>query len=265
MATFGYLASDALDTELGNNDSAVLFTTARRQHAINEGQRQFADLTECAIKQSSVTVSSGGREFDLLSTTILPGSSLARYLRVADQGPVYLVSDTSGNLQTIAGDEFPQRDVPWLDANQPGWRSTNTGTPDTWYLRRDAGSLYFGLNCPANVSTSETAELLIPYVVEPSSMTASTNQPFNFAGVVRTDLRPYHPALVHFAASELEKLRKDQDASDKQLQKFLGYVQRYIAAIKPKGGKTLRQTRSYFQEMRRGASDRYSVPAPWWR
>jgi hypothetical protein len=68
---------------------------------------------------------------------------------------------------------------------------------------------------------------------------------------------------VHYAAHDLEKLRKDPEASDRQLQKFLGYVQRYIAAIKPKGGKTLRQTRSYFRETRRGAA--YDLPAPWWR
>lgn len=264
MATFGWLSADALDTELGSNDSAVLFTTARRQHAINEAQRQFADLTECVIKQSSVTLSSGSREFDLLSTAILPGSSVAGFLRVADQGPAYLVSDSNGNLQTIAGDDFPERNVAWLDAADPGWRSTNCGTPSGWYLRRDAGSLNFGLNRPAQISTAETGELLIPYVVNPSSMTASTNQPFTFAGSVRKDLQPYHQALVHYAAHDLEKLRKDPEASDRQLQKFLGYVQRYIAAVKPKGAKSLRQQRSYFRNARGGESD-HSPRAPWWR
>jgi hypothetical protein len=242
----------------------VLFTTARRKHAINEGQRQFADLTECVIRQSSVTVSSSAREFDLLSTSILAGSSNAAFLRVAEQGPAYLVSDSNGNLQTIAGDDFPERDVAWLDAADEGWRSTHTGTPSAWYQRRDAGSLYFGLNRPAQISTAETGELLIPYVVNPSSMTVSSNVPFNFAGVVRKDLQPYHQALVHYAAHDLEKLRKDPEASNQQLQKFLGYVQRYIAAVKPKGTKTLRQARSYFRDAR-GRGDLVGARAPWWR
>lgn len=263
MADFGWLYQDALDTELGSNDSAVLFTTARRKHAINEGQRQFADLTECAIKRSSVTLSSGSREFDLLSSAILTGSSSARFLRVAGEGPVYQVSDTTPSVQTIAGDDFPQRDVPWLDAVEPGWRSTACGMPSAWYLRRDAGSLYFGLNRPADISTAQTGELLIPWVVEPSSMTASTHVPFSFAGVDRSDLRPYHQALVHYAAHDLEKLRKDPDASDRQLQKFLGYVQRYIMAVKPKGAKSLRQSRSYFRDAR-GMRDLGSPRAPWW-
>ncbi len=263
MAQFSSLYSDALTQELGTDDASVLFTTARRKHAVNEGQRQFADLTECAVKQSSITVSSGGREFNLLSS-VLTGSSAAPFLRVSRQGPVYLVNDTSGNLQQVSGDLFPQRDVAWLDAAQPGWRSTNTGTPSAWYMRPDAGANYFGLNCPADVSTSETAQLLIPYVVNPSSMTSDTSIPFSFANVARTDLVPYHQALVHWAASDLEKLRKDVQASDRQLQKFLGYVQRYIAEMKPKGPRSLRTSRSYFREARR-VGEVGSPIAPWWR
>lgn len=263
MASFATLYSDTLDTELGSNDSAVLFTTARRKHAINEGMRQFADLTECVIRQSSVTVSSSAREFNLLSTAILPGSSNAAFLRVAEQGPVYLVSDSNGDLQTIAGDDFPERDVAWLDAAEPGWRSTHTGTPSAWYTRRDAGALYFGLDRPAEVSTSETAELLIPYVFNPSSMTASTDVPFSFAGTPRKDLQPYHQACVHWAAHDLEKLRKDPEASERQLQVFLGYVQRYLAAVKPKGAKSLRMSRSYFRQAR-GTRESGSYRSPWW-
>ena len=37
---------------------------------------------------------------------------------------------------------------------------------------------------------------------------------------------PFH-GFVHYAAHQLEKLRRDEQASDRQLQKFLGYVQQY--------------------------------------
>ena len=37
MANFETLYTSDLDVELGSNDSAVLFTTARRKHAINQG------------------------------------------------------------------------------------------------------------------------------------------------------------------------------------------------------------------------------------
>src|SRR3990167_638243 len=268
MATFLALYGDALYTELGTDDSTNLFTTARRQSAINEGQRQFADLTECLVRRSTVTVTSGGREFNLNSTAALPGSSNAAYLRVSREGPAYLTYDSNASLQqTVAGDDFPQRDVAWLDAAQSDWRSTNRGTPTAWYLRPDGGNLYIWLNVPSDVSTSssETAEIVVPYVVKPSSMTADTHVPFRFSSVSRTDLQPYEQALVHYAAHKLEKLRKNTEASDYQLQTFLGYVQRYMAMLRPKGPRTLRTARSYFREARRGydRDDGNTAPA-WW-
>lgn len=267
MASFVTLYGDALDTELGTADSTILFTTARRKAAINEGQRQFADLTECVVKRSTVTVSSSAREFNLLSSAIVPGSSAAPYLRLSREGPTYITYDTAGTQQTvISGDEdFPQRDVSWLDAADQGWRSTNTGTPSAWYLRPDGGALNFGLNCPADVSTSETAELLIPYVVKPSSMTSDTHVPFRFSSLSRTDLQPYEQALVHYAAHKLEKLRKDKEASQEQLQAFIGYVQRYVATWRPKGTRTLRTARSYFKDARRGGYDAGGPIGPWWQ
>jgi hypothetical protein len=44
----------------------------------------------------------------------------------------------------------------------------------------------------------------------------------------------------------MEKLRRD-DASDRQLQKFLGYVSSWWSENRKKGGQTLTQARNYFQ------------------
>src|SRR5688500_11460275 len=93
MATFSALYDDALHTELGTNDTAVLVTSARRKHAINEALRQFADLTECLVRQSTITASSGVQEYNLHSTTVLPGGD---FLRVATQPPVFQISDSNG-------------------------------------------------------------------------------------------------------------------------------------------------------------------------
>lgn len=261
MASFADLYTDAIDTELGSNDSAVLFTTARRKHAVNEGLRQFADLTECLVRQSTVTVTSSGQEYNLNATTVIAAGD---FVRVAAQAPVYQTFDSNGSLQmSLAGDEdFPQRDVQWLDAADNGWRSTSLGTPSAWYLRRDGGALYFGLDCPADVSSNETAQLIIPYVPKPSSMTSDTDVPFTLGGLTRNDLEPYHQGLVHYAAHKLEKLRKDMEASDRQLQAFLGYVQRYIQATRPKGPRAVRTAKSYFKDSQRShAGDRSRLAA----
>lgn len=257
MPQFSQLWQDDLTTELGTNDTSVLFTDARRKHAVNVGLRQFADLTECFVKRSSVTVSSSAREFNLLSTTILPAGDFAR---MADQGPVYVKTDTAGNQQFIAGDDFPERKIPFLDAAQSGWRSTTPGDPTGWYLRADGGAMYFGLDCPANVSTSETAELLIPYVPYLSSVTADTSIPWSS----RVDLSLFQQASVHYAAHLMEKLRRDDERANTQMQMFLGYVQRYNAQKQKKGPKAVRAANSYFKNAR-GSRDVGSPLAPWWR
>lgn len=262
MPQFSALWGDALTTELGTNDTSVLFTDARRKHAVNEGYRQFADLTECFVKRSTVTVSSSAQEFNLNSTSVLPGGD---FLRVSGEAPVYRKTDTAGNTQDYAGDEsFPQRDIAWLDSAESGWRSTVTGDPAGWYLRRDGGALYFGLDRPADVSTSETAELIIPYVALPSSMTSDTAVPFAVSTNYRTDLTPYHQGMVHYAAHLLEKMRRDKQAAQEQLQLFLGYVSRYLAVTRPKGPRSVRAARSYFKQARVSEGER-SLRAPWWR
>lgn len=261
MAQFSALYDEALHVELGTNDTQVLFTGARRKHAVNEGLRQFADLTECLVRQSTISATNGIQEFNL---NVL---SSGDFLRVAAQGPVFEISDSNGVQQTIAGDQFPQRDIPYLDAAESGWRSTVAGAPTGWYLRRDGAGLYFGLDRPLYLSTgsTQTAKLILPYVPNPSSMTADTHTPYQFGAAARTDLQPYHAALVHYAAHDLEKLRKDQEASDRQLQKFLGYVQRYFSATRPKGTRSVRTAVSYFANARRGGRERGGLLAPWWQ
>ena len=259
MPQFSQLWGDDLTTELGTNDTNVLFTDARRKHAVNVGLRQFADLTECVVIQSTVTVSSSAQEFNLMSSAVLTGSSGHRFTRIADQGPVYVKSDTAGNQQIIAGDDFPERKIPFLDAAQSGWRSTTPGDPQGWYQRGSSGAHYFGLDCPANVSTAETAELLVPWIPYLSSLTSDTSIPY----LGLSNLFLFHQASVHYGAHLMEKLRRDDERADRQMQLFLGYVQRYNAQKQKKGPKAVRAAQSYFRNAR-GSREVGSPLAPWW-
>ena len=265
MPTFSQLWGDDLSNELGTNDTSVLFTDARRKHAINEGLRKFANLTECVVTRSSVTVSSSAQEFNLLSTSNLSGSS--RFLRIASEGPAYITTDTAGNQQILAGArDFPQVAIPAMDAVSGEWRSTESpGDPTGWYLRKSGGALYFGLDRPADVSTSETAELLIPFVAHPSSMTDSTHVPFAVSSNYRRDLEPYHQGVVHYAAHLMEKLRRDDERANAQLKAFTGYVALYKDQDRPKGARHVRSAGQYFRRSRFEADDVNSLRAPWWR
>ena len=264
MATFSHLYSSALTQELGTNDSTQLFTDARRQDAINDGVLTFADLTECAIRQSSVTCSNGVREYNLLSTVNVPDGD---YLRLASQGPEYHFTNDTGTVTYVAGpDDFPRREIPWLNQYDPGWRTSTGGVPSAYYERADGGAKFFGLTPPPEIDSSESAKIILPYVAKPAVMTASTDIPFTFGSTVRSDLEPYHQAPVHFAAYKLEKLRLNEPGSQAQLQQFLGYVDRYTRAQRPKGGQQVKLGRNYFSEVRsrRGGQDvEQPVPYPW--
>lgn len=263
MAQFSQLYGDDLSNELGTNDTSVLFTDARRKHAINVGYRQFADLTECWIKRSTVTVSSSAQEFNLNSTTILSGGD---FNRIAPEGPAFVKTDTAGNQQIIAGEQdFPEVAIPAMDAVSGEWRSTETpGTPSGWYRRKQGSALFFGLDRPANVSTSETAELVIPYVARPSSMTSDTQIPFSDSNGYSRELDEYHQAPVHYASHLMEKLRRDDERAGQQLQAFMGYVTRYNAQNRPKGARQVRKT-PYFRNARYRSDDAGSLRAPSWR
>ena len=56
MPTFEQLWRTRLDVEL-NSVSTNLFTSTRRQQAINDAQDEFADLTECFVRQSTIACS----------------------------------------------------------------------------------------------------------------------------------------------------------------------------------------------------------------
>jgi hypothetical protein len=261
--TFSDLYDNALHVELGSNDTAVLFTTVRRKHAINEGYRQFAALTECFVRQETINCTQAVQEFNLNSTTVIADGD---YIRPATQGPVFQISDSNGLRQTLSGDLFPQVSVPYLDYGSQDWRSTGVGYPTGWYLRSDGGQRFLGVDRPVGLSTSstETARILWPYIAKPSSMTQDNEVPFAADGLSRSDLYEYRQAFVHYAAHDLEKLRKDKDASDYQLKKFQGYVQRYLDVQRPKGNRVVRAAVSYFSRSRR-SSEGGSPLAPWWR
>lgn len=248
---FSALYTDRLDEELGTDDSTRLFRTARRKYAINEGIRQFADLTECWLKRSTIACSNAVGEYDLNSTV---NTTAADFVRWAKEKPVYRLvsSGSSGSTQYVSGDDFRRTTVQWLDQYEPGWRNSTGGTPRYFYERLQDGKRLLGLYPPPRVTSSQTGAILMPFVARPSSLTSDTQVPFKDSSLAtRHDLEIYHQAFAHYGAYQLEKLRVQKQESNEQFQVFMGYVQRFLSAMRPKGGTTIKTARSYFGESRR--------------
>ena len=262
MMNFSHLYSSALDQELGTDDSTQLFTDARRKRAINAGQLQFADLTECGHQLFTISCSNGIRRYNLLSTVHTFGD----FLRISKQQPEYFLVSSAGTTTAMAGPDFRRREIPWLNEYTPGWRSTTVGTPTSYHERMDGGQRLFEVVPPPDIGSSDVGKVLLPYLAKPNTLTSDTDVPFTFGSTVRTDLEPYHLALPHYGAYVLEKLRLDEEASQRQLQQFLGYVTRYTQLMEPKGPRTVRVARDYFGEARRerGRDDwTATTPYPW--
>jgi hypothetical protein len=266
MATFEQLWRTKLDVQL-NSVSTVLFTGARRQQAINDAALEFADLTECLTRESSVTCSCNVTEYQLLSSGVLGGST--DYIRLSTQSVEYHHTDSNGRITVRAGkDDFPQRPITWRNDNDPGWRESTTPVthPSGYYLRADGGNVYIGLSERPKIGSSEAAEIRVPYVARPAQMVSSGDVPFTVNGATRHDLTVYHQAQPHFAAYRLLPLQGKKDEAQAELQVFLSYVTRYQQAQRPRGGQRVSFARDYFESARSGADGiGRTVPGWTWR
>lgn len=249
MTQFSSLYTARLDEELGTDDSTILFTTARRKAAVNMGVREFAELTECFQRESTVALTGGTAEYDLNSSGVIPGED---FVRLSQQQVEFRYTDASSIVTVLAGDDLPRRDIEWLNRYTPDWQTSTVASsvmqlPEFHYERVAAGSRYLGFSPVLSTGSSASAVAIVPYIARPPLMTSDTSEPFQISGNVRRDLRDYHQAAVHFAAHQLEKLRRDDQASDRQLQKFLGYVTRWFQNNRVKGGLSVTMARNYFK------------------
>lgn len=263
MPTFEQLWRTRLDVEL-NSVSTVLFTSTRRQQAVNDAQAEFADLTECLIRRSSVTCSCNVTEYHLLSSGVFGGST--DYTRLSTQSVEYRHTDSNGRVTVRAGkDDFPQRPIQWRNDQDPGWQESTTPVthPTGYYLRPDGGNLYIGLAEHPKIGSSEAAEIRVPYVARPAPMASSSAEPFTVNSTTRMDLRIYHQALPHFAAYRLLPLQGKVQEAQAQLQVFLSYVVRYQQTQRPRGGHTVTFQRNYFRDAQH-RSDGIGRPVPGW-
>ncbi len=249
MTAFSSLYTARLDEELGTDDASVLFTTARRKAAVNKGVQEFAELTECFLRESTVTLAGGTAEYDLNSSLVIAGED---FLRLSKQQVEFRYTDASSNVTVLTGDTLPRRDIDWLNRYNEGWQTSTVASsvaqmPSYYYERTAGGARYLGFTPVPSTGSSASMKAIVPYVARPPVMTSDTNEPYQVSGLVRRDLRDYHQAAVHYAAHQLEKLRRDDQASDRQLQKFLGYVTRWLQNNRVKGGHAVTMARNYFK------------------
>lgn len=241
--TFLQLWDDALDIELASADTSQLFTTARRKKAVNDAVGAFVRMTDCVTRIGSIAIVDETATYDLETT-------LTDYIRLYGSPSIKIVEADVDDRYIQGDDDFPRRDVEQLDADEPGWRATDAGTPSRWLLEDDAGASNIILNPPPDVGSGETWTIRVPYVALPPDMTADGHLPFSVPVGTTTKIRlqPYHQGLAHYAAALLEPLRKNYAGAQRQMTLFNGYVAMYLQDERVNGPDQITVVRDYFSE-----------------
>lgn len=235
--TFLQLYGTELDRELASN-LTTLFTTARRQAAVNWAQLEFNKQTECVKRNTTIALVSGTQEYDIEAT-------VTDFAWIAKAGISIRITASGGTVRYLQGDDLHQTSVERLNVERPNWRAEAAGTPDSYYLDTDGGAINLGLVPKPSITAGDTWVVLLPYVAMVPDMSADSDEPFTVASNPIKSLRMFHRALVHGAAYDLEKLRKDTQRSATQLQLFEQEIERYRAVMKPKGGQHVRIATTY--------------------
>jgi hypothetical protein len=232
---FSDLYGTELDRELGSADRTVLFTTARRKAAVNAAQVEFLKRTECLQRQTTIALVDDTQEYDLESVT--------DFAWIASQGPSVKIVNGS-TTRYLEGDDLTVTTAGRLNVEQPNWRAASKGTPEEYYERIDGGARYIGLH-PKPLISGETWTLVLPYVVVVADLSADSDVPFTVSSNALSSLRPWHRALVHYAAYDCEKYRKDIARSGAQLQLFEAEIQKFISNQKGSNGNVVRFAHDY--------------------
>lgn len=239
MATFLQLYGTKLDRELGSSDRVQLFTVALRKEYVNEGQQKFNEQTGCYTRRATLALSDETSEYDLESSGVL---SAEDYLWPSKVGAsIKRTVTASGVVSYVEGDDFQFITEDELNDDLPSWRAHTAGVPSHWFLRADAGVYNVGLYVAPDIPATETWQLLWPYVAKPADMSADGD--IAFAG--RLALAPYHDAVLHYAAAQCEKLRKNWDGVERQMKMFAAHVAKYKADQAPPRGTQMRFRTNY--------------------
>lgn len=240
---FSDLWGNALDHELGSADQTQLFTTARRKAAINRAQKEFGRLAKISLaREVVIPVVAGTAQYDLDAAS---GNRFVMFGRPPLRLRHITTATTVRQVESLI-----VRSTAYLDEVAPGWRdTTSTGAPQ-WIAHDPVNGVNQLRFSPIpSIPANETWELVVPIQANAADMTNDTDVPFDG----RPDIEPYHWGLAHFAAAMLERLRKDPEAEQVQVQKFGAYLEDWNAkSTRPPGAhKRVLMQRDYLGEVAR--------------
>lgn len=244
-----------LDTELGTTDRTVRFTTTLRLRYANEGQRVFNEQTNCYVRRAQISIREI-QEINLEQEAVgdfTPDDPLTDYIRPAKTSATLVRNPGTADFTYVEGPNLLYTTEEELNQTSPNWRAASAGVPSKYYIRFDGQYTRLGFDVVPDIPTGETWTLYFPYVAVPPDMAGHGEEPYTPSealSTTRETLRPYHRAIVHYAAAQLEKLRKNWEGVERQMKLFAAYVAKYQADQAPARGSSIRLRQDYRARLR---------------
>lgn len=248
---FSQLYGTKLDIELASADRTQLFTTERRKEAINDAMLAFVRQTGCTKKYGEIDITDSTEEYNVYD-------SFTDWIRHMGNPSIRVTSGS--NIRYYQGRDFPRRSKEELDRLEPSWRSASDATPAAWYLEPNGGELLLGVYPPPDITAGDTWDWIVPYLAKPTTMSLDAAVPFTVGGEVILSLEPYHQGLVHYAAAQLEPLRKNYSGSERQMKLYTSYVAQYLQQQRQDGPDQITMVRSYYGDTQSRAMDPRRYP-----
>lgn len=253
MPTFVQLWGEELTLQLSSSDGAVSggnrFTPARRKAQTNNGMREFVRLTECVKKNGSLPLVDGTATYDLETT-------FTDFWWLSEREGISIAIDDGTTVRYLVEGPKPGQlkrvDKRRLDAEHPGWRAADPGTPRYIYVDDDGDATKLGFYPAPDIASGETWTATVPYVPSVPDMVADADLPFTFSSNAAKRLEPWHMACVHYAAYKLEIGRKQLTAAKEQLSLFSAFVKDYLERQRIPGGDVVAFAHDYSGGPRRG-------------
>lgn len=251
--TFLELYGVELDRVLSTTDRTVLFTTARRQRAINAGMLKFVSMTKCTRAWGTIAMTDDVYEYDLV--LYFPD-----YIEMLGEPSIKVVSSGGVYTRWIEGDDLPRTDPQLADRESPGWREWNSATPQGWYTRVDNGVTWIGTKYAPDITSGDTWTFYVPFLKKPTALANDLDYPYTLSGNVMSNLSVYDEAIVYYAASLLEPLRKGYAQAANFGKQFAGVVAQFLQDQEQQQPSRVSVLRDYYRE-----SGRRPRPQDWMR
>lgn len=174
-----------------NDEGAVdsrKYSDATIKNFLNEGMRRVV------AKTKSVLV-----EYNITTSTLATNNEYSLPSDFVETDRVYIINKSTSNRESYT--RIGRVDIDALDNTSLAWGDASRNRPSNYYIRETSSTVTIGVYPPVSTAYAGTDWLKVYYIPVITSMSATTDEPFNGLSY----LEDYHYILVDYAVYRTTK------------------------------------------------------------